>query len=195
MRDFLLLLVHFILFYSSKWRWTLFTDAAQHPSSSMEVHQASSQPFTHAGGFVHSHWNLWERQLLHSQTNGDGIQASQETGHEPSDETHLVTDAQTMQDPALAGVRSATGWQSAFVKWKKVKVKVILSEKPYLLWQHPRTGSHDLVFLAPLLDLISYLTLSDWRTKEGQTSLTTAWKILVTLAEAFSATLRNKFMK
>ena len=83
---------------------TLFTYTAQHPSSSMEIHEASSQAFTNRCGFVDSHRHLRKRQVLHSQTRRNRFQASQKPGREPSDVADLIANAQTMQDPALRGI-------------------------------------------------------------------------------------------
>lgn len=81
----------------------MYTDASQHPSSTMEINETSSQAAANSGGFVDSHWNLRKRQVLHSQACRNWIRASQKTGHKPADEADLMTNAQAMQDPALAG--------------------------------------------------------------------------------------------
>lgn len=107
----------------------------------MEIHKTSSQAVTHGGGFIDSHWDLRKRQVLHPQARGNWIYTSQKTGHKPSGEADLLTNAQAMKDPALLREEPQTLPQVGdYVSNKKnvfligkVKMKVILSERPYLL--------------------------------------------------------------
>ena len=84
----------------------MYTYTAQHPSASMEIHKTSSQAIANSAGLIDSHWHIRKLQVLYSQTRGNWIYPSQKPGHEPSDKADLMTNAQAMQDPALAGEES-----------------------------------------------------------------------------------------